>query len=31
MREKITTLRAALDDVEAYLDATRLHADSSRI
>ncbi|HLM88032.1 MAG TPA: hypothetical protein VK284_03235 [Streptosporangiaceae bacterium] len=31
MREKIAALRAALDDAEAYLDAIRLHADSTRI
>lgn len=31
MREKITALRAALNDAEAYLDATRTQADTSRI
>ena len=31
MRGKIASLRSALDDAEAYLDATRLHADSYRI
>ena len=31
MREKIAALRSALDDAEAFLDATRLHADSYRI
>jgi len=31
MRQKIASLRPALDDAEACLDATRMHADSYRI
>ncbi len=31
MREKIASLRSALDDAEACLDATRMRADSYRI
>ena len=31
MREKIASLRSALDEAEAALDATRRHADSYRI
>jgi hypothetical protein len=31
MREKIATLRSALDEAEAYLDATLMRADSYRI
>lgn len=31
MRQKIASLRSALDEAEAALDATRLHADGYRI
>jgi hypothetical protein len=31
MRQKIASLRSALDEAEAFLDATRLHADGYRI
>jgi hypothetical protein len=31
MRQKIASLRSALDEAEASLDATRLHADGYRI
>jgi len=31
MREKVASLRSALDEAEDFLDATRLHADSYRI